>query len=117
MAFDEFVAPIEFLAERHRASGGDELVEPALVLCNLQAIGAQHQRALAEDDIAFVYADFPDVVEGDRVGFEVDRLVAIRLLCEGGRSQQDGTQCRKTSRFQCSHGASLSREYSGPVPA
>src|SRR5690606_29117266 len=86
-ALDVFGGAIATLAEGGQAfagRGGDAVLEAGCVLGHDQLVAANRQRALGEDDAALEDVHLVAVVDGEAVGLDVDRLVAVGLLGECG---------------------------------
>src|SRR5688572_18369418 len=76
-AFNVLVVALPFLPEGRGAAPCRALLEALLVLAYLHAIAANLQRALGEHDVSLKNCDLLRVIDGNAVGFQVDRLVAV----------------------------------------
>ena len=80
-----FIQAFALLPERRRAAGRHAVLETFAVLPNLDALGADSQRALREDYPALEYRGALGVIGVHAVGLDVDRLVAVGKLGERSR--------------------------------
>src|ERR1051325_8988367 len=79
-ALHVFFLAFELLLESGWVACGGAVLEAILVLADHELVTVYYQCALRENYIAGIGADFFGVINRDRIGLEVYRLVAVGLF-------------------------------------
>src|SRR5512134_3729414 len=87
-SLDVLVEAVPLLPEVGGAAPGGAVLEALLVLADLHALAADLERALRQHDVSLEQGDLPAVVDGDLVGLQVHRLVAIGFFGSRRRGER-----------------------------